>query len=294
MTALAHTHGHKAANYAKTAMLMAGLTALALLVGSKLGGPQGLILAAVIIGVTNLVSFWFSDRIALALNRAQPVPPGSLPEVERIVSELAARANIPVPKLYVVPTQSPNAFATGRNPQHAAVAVTAGILDLLDERELRGVLAHELSHVINRDTLISTVAGTMAGMISFLARSLFWFGGAMLSGGRDGDRRRGGGFAELGVMLVAPIVALLLQMAVSRSREYGADASGAELCDDPRALASALAKLENGVRQLPDSTAPATSHLFIVNPLSGTSLRALFSTHPPTQERIRRLLAQEA
>ncbi|MBS2030297.1 MAG: M48 family metalloprotease [Deltaproteobacteria bacterium] len=292
MTALAHSSGHRAANYAKTAMLMAALTALALVVGAKLGGSSGLILAALFIGGTNLVSYWFSDRIALALNRAQPVPPGELPEVERIVTELATRAQIPVPKLYVIPTGSPNAFATGRNPEHAAVAVTAGILDLLDARELRGVLAHELSHVVNRDTLISTVAGTMAGLISFLARSIFWLGGAMLGGG--GDRRRGGGLAELGVILVAPLVALLLQLAVSRSREFGADASGAELCDDPQALASALAKLENGVRRIPDATAPATSHLFIVNPLSGTSLRSLFSTHPPTQERIRRLLGQGA
>ena len=289
MSTLAHVPAHRAANYAKTAMLMAALTALALVVGQQFAGGRGLWFAAIFIGLMNLGSFWFSDKVALALNGARPVPPGGLPEVERILAELAAQARIPVPKLFLIPSPSPNAFATGRNPQHAAVAVTAGILQLLDARELRGVLAHELSHVVNRDTLISTIAGTLAGLISFAARSLFWFGGLMLGGG-DGERRRNP-LAELGVVLVAPIVALLLQLAVSRSREYGADASGAQLCDDPEALASALSKLERGVQMRPDASSPATSHLFIVNPLSGTSLRRLFSTHPPTEERIRRLLA---
>ena len=289
MAALAHTAGHRAANYLKTAALMAALTALALVVGNAIGGARGLTLAAVLVGAMNFGSYWWSDKVALALNGARPLAPGQLPEVERIVAELAQRAQIPMPRLYVVPTESPNAFATGRNPQHAAVAVTAGILRILDERELRGVLAHELSHVVNRDTLISTIAGTLAGVISFAARSLFWFGGVMLGGGDD--QRRRNPLAEFGVMLVAPIVALLLQMAVSRSREYGADASGAQLCDDPESLASALEKLERGVQRIPDVASPATSHLFIVNPLSGSSLRHLFSTHPPTIERVRRLLA---
>lgn len=289
MSAIAHSGGHRLANYAKTAMLLAALTALTLVVGAQFGS-NGLAYALLIVAVMNVGSYWFSDRIALAMNGARPLERGQLPEVERIVAELAHRASIPMPRLYVIPSPSPNAFATGRNPEHAAVAVTAGILQILDERELRGVLAHELSHVVNRDTLISTVAGTLAGVISFVARSIFWLGGGFLGGGRDDDRR-GNAFAELGVMLVAPLVALLLQMAVSRSREYGADASGAELCDDPEALASALAKLERGVMRYPDTAAPATSHLFIVNPLSGSSLRHLFSTHPPTEERIRRLRA---
>lgn len=290
MNATVHEGGHRLANYAKTAMLLAALTALALLVGAQFG-THGLVWAAVLVGVMNVGSYWFSDKIALALNGARPLAPGQLPEVEQLVAELAQRAQIPMPRLYVIPTASPNAFATGRNPQHAAVAVTAGILQILDARELRGVLAHELSHVVNRDTLISTIAGTLAGVISFAARSLFWLGGGLLGGGGRDDDRRGGALAELGVMLVAPLVALLLQLAVSRSREYGADASGAALCDDPEALASALGKLERGVQRHPDTTAPATSHLFIVNPLSATSLRHLFSTHPPTPERIRRLLA---
>ena len=279
--------GHRAANYAKTGLLMAVLTAFALWLGDRFGGPGGLATAGLLVMAMNGLSYWFSDRIALALNRAQPTTRAELPEVYEIVEELAERGRIPVPRIYVVPSAAPNAFATGRNPQHAAVAVTEGILGILTPRELRGVLAHELSHVINRDTLIATIAGTLAGVVSFMARSLFWFGGAMLGG--SNERRRGNGLGDLGMVLVAPLVAMLLQLAVSRSREYGADASGAELSGDPEALASALAKLEAGTRRMPVQVATATSHLFIVNPLSGHSFAQLFSTHPPIEERIRRL-----
>jgi heat shock protein HtpX len=287
-TAVSHP-GHRFANYAKTAMLLALLTAFTLWAGEHFAGSQGLVWATGLVLVMNGLSYWFSDRIALALNGAQPVSREQLPEVYEIVEELAARAEIPVPRVFVIPAAAPNAFATGRNPKHAAVAVTEGILQILDRRELRGVLAHELSHVVNRDTLISTVAGTLAGVVSYLARAIFWFGGAFLTGGGDRDRRRGNGLAELGMAIVAPLVALLLQMAVSRSREFGADESGAALAGDPDALASALAKLERGVQRYPGEAAPATSHLFIVNPLSAGAFRALFSTHPPTEERIRRL-----
>jgi heat shock protein HtpX len=282
---------HRFANYAKTAMLLAALTALVLWVGQRLGGATGLIYAGAIVLLMNGVSYWFSDRIALTLNGAKPVTRDQLPEVYAIVEELSSRIGIPMPKIFVIPSAAPNAFATGRNPKHAAVAVTAGILRLLDERELRGVLAHELSHVVNRDTLISTVAGTLAGVISFAARSLFWFGGAALGGSRENNRRRGGGLADVAMLLVAPVVALLLQLAVSRSREYGADASGAALSGDPDALANALAKLESGIRDRQVDAAPATSHLFIVNPFSGRAMAALFSTHPPTEKRIERLHA---
>jgi len=275
-------------NYAKTAVLLAALTALCLAVGQWVGGPRGLMFAGVFVVVMNFVSYWFSDRIALAIHGAQPLDRSEAPWLYEMVEDLARRANIPVPPLYLIPIATPNAFATGRDPAHAAVAVTSGILELCDRRELRGVLAHELSHVKNRDTLTSTVAATLAGVITHLVQMLFWFGGSLLSGSEEREER-GGGLASLGLLLVAPLAATLLQLAVSRSREYEADATGAALTGDPDALADALAKLERGVEALPYDRAPATAHLFIVNPLSGGAVLSLFSTHPPLEERIRRL-----
>jgi len=281
--------GHRLGNALKTTVLLAGLTALLLVVGERLGGPRGLVFAGFFVVVMNFGSYWFSDRIALAMHGAQPLEYAEAPWLHQMVERLAARAGMPKPKLYLLPTRTPNAFATGRNPEHAAVAVTAGLVDILDQRELEGVLAHELAHVKNRDTLIGTVAATLAGVISYAAQMLFWFGGSMLS--RDDDEEGGPGHAlgNLGVLLVAPIAATLLQLAVSRSREYGADATGAELCGDPDALADALLKLERGAELMPYDRAPATSHLFIVNPLSGGAIMGLFSTHPPIPERVRRL-----
>ncbi|WP_414640694.1 zinc metalloprotease HtpX [Archangium sp.] len=280
--------GHRLGNALKTTVLLAGLTALMLFVGERLGGPQGLVVAGFFVVVMNFGSYWFSDRIALAMHGAQPLEYAEAPWLHQMVERLAARAGMPKPKLYLLPTRTPNAFATGRNPEHAAVAVTAGILDILDQRELEGVLAHELAHVKNRDTLIGTVAATLAGVISYAAQMLFWFGGSLLS--RDDDEEGlGHALGNLGVLLVAPIAATLLQLAVSRSREYGADATGAELCGDPDALANALLKLERGAELMPYDRAPATSHLFIVNPLSGGAIMGLFSTHPPIPERVRRL-----
>lgn len=282
---------HSLGNYLKTAVLLAGLTALALAVGQWLGGARGLLYAGVFVVLMNFVSYWFSDRIALAVHGAQPLDRAQAPWVYESVERLTARAGLPMPRLYLIPTYTPNAFATGRNPEHAAVAVTTGILELLDRRELEGVLAHELSHVRNRDTLISTVAATLAGVITQAARMLFWFGGALVRN-RDDDRDSGmSGLEQLGLLLVAPIAATLLQLAVSRSREYGADATGAALCGDPDALADALEKLERGVEVHPYDRAPATAHLFIVNPLSGQGVLKLFSTHPPLEERIQRLRA---
>ena len=282
---------HRFGNYFKTAALLAVLTALALWIGQRLGGASGLALAGIFVLVMNFASYWFSDRIALAIHRAQPIDRSELPWLFEIVESLSRRAGTPMPRLYLIPVATPNAFATGRNPRHAAVAVTSGILELCDRRELAGVLAHELSHVQNRDTLTSTVAATLAGLITHAVQMLFWFGGSLL-GGRDDDRDGGrSGLASLGLLIVAPIAATLLQLAISRTREYAADASGSVLSGDPEALASAVSKLERGVESLPYDRAPATAHLFIVNPLSGNAVMSLFSTHPPIEERIRRLLA---
>ncbi|WNZ59724.1 zinc metalloprotease HtpX [Myxococcus sp. MxC21-1] len=277
-------------NALKTTVLLAGLTALVLVIGDRLGGPQGLLFAGLFAVVMNFGSYWFSDRIALAIHGAKPLPYEQAPWLHDMVARLASRAGMPKPKVYILPTAAPNAFATGRNPSHAAIAVTAGLMELLDRRELEGVLAHELGHVRNRDTLIGTVAATLAGIISYAAQMLFWFGGSMLSRG-DNDERGGLGsaFANLGLLLVAPVAATLLQLAVSRSREYGADQTGAELAGDPDALANALLKLERGAEAIPYDRAPATAHLFIVNPLHRGGVMALFSTHPPIPERVRRL-----
>lgn len=280
---------HVFGNYLKTAALLAGLTAIVLWVGQSLGGRGGLLIAGVIVFVMNFASYWFSDRIALAIHRAQPLPREQAPWIHDAVAELSRRAGIPMPRLYYLPTHTPNAFATGRNPAHAAVAVTAGLVELLDQREVVAVLAHELAHVKNRDTLISTVAATLAGVITHVAQTLFWFGGMFMGGNSDSEEDHGSALGQLGVLLVAPIAATLLQLAVSRSREYGADATGAELMGDPEALASALQKIHAGVQMMPYDRAPATSHLFIANPLSGGAVMKLFSTHPPMEERVSRL-----
>jgi heat shock protein HtpX len=282
---------HRFGNYFKTTALLAGLTALCLWVGQQLGGPNGLAIAGVFVLVMNFVSYWFSDRIALAIHRAQPLDRSEVPWLYDIVESLTRRAGMPMPRIYLIPTATPNAFATGRSPAHAAVAVTSGILELCDRRELTGVLAHELSHVRNRDTLTSTVAATLAGLITHAVQMLFWFGGSLRRDDTREGAERGSALASLGLLIVAPIAATLMQLAVSRTREYGADASGGALSGDPEALANALVKLEQGAEALPYDRAPATAHLFIVNPLSGGGVMSLFSTHPPIEERIRRLRA---
>jgi heat shock protein HtpX len=274
-------------NMLKTTVFLALLTGLFVAVGGLLGGRSGMVMAFVFALIMNFVSYWFSDKIVLKMYGAQPIGEGELPAVHRIVRSLATRARIPMPKLYLIPTESPNAFATGRSPQHAAVAVTHGILRIMDETELEGVLAHELSHVLNRDVLISTVAATVAGAISMLANMAQW--GMMFGGSRDDEGRSTNPIALLLTIILAPLAAMLIQMAVSRSREYQADASGAQLTRNPNGLASALGKLGQATKMLPMDANPATAHLFIVNPLSGRSLMNLFATHPPLEDRIARL-----
>jgi heat shock protein HtpX len=282
-------------NTFRTTVLLAVLTALLVWLGDMFGGRQGAIMALVIAGAINFFSYWFSDKIVIKMYRGQEVGPQDDPELYGIVQDLAQRAALPMPKVYVLPQETPNAFATGRNPEHAAVAVTDGIRRILTKRELTGVLGHELSHVKNRDILVSTIAATLAGAISYLAQMAQW--AAIFGGGRDRDEEGGGGgiFGLLFMMIVAPIAAMLIQMAVSRSREYGADDSGAKITGDPLALASALRKLHMGAQNIPlhanNATANATAHMFIVNPLSGRALASLFSTHPPMEERIARLEA---
>jgi len=277
-------------NYAKTAMLMAFLIAVLAIGGQLAGGNGGMLLFGAIGVVFNFVSYWFSDRIALMAHRAQPVTREQLPEVYEIVERLCRKAGLPMPRVYVIPSETPNAFATGRNPEHAAVAVTEGILRLLDRRQLEGVLAHELSHVKNRDVLIATIAAAVAGLISALGHAIQW--GAFLGFGRRSDDEGGNPLAALAWALLAPLIALVIQLAVSRSREFGADASGAELVGDPEPLAEALLALEQGNEVRPyEYAGPATAHLFIVNPFSGMGgkMLSLFSTHPPLEERVRRL-----
>lgn len=278
-------------NTFKTALLLTAMTLFLLFLGQFFGGERGLMMALVFAVVMNFGSYFFSDKIALAMYRAQPVTREQLPRVYQIVERLAQKMGIPLPKIYVIPTESPNAFATGRSPQHASVAVTQGILDLLNDEELEGVLAHELGHVRNRDILISSIAATLAGAITFLARMGFWFGG--MSG--DREDRRGGGAMGLLMLILAPIAATLIQLAVSRSREYEADATGAHLTGNPYALASALAKLDAYSKRLPMDGSPSTAHLFIVPPrLLGVDFASLFSTHPPTAKRIERLTGRPA
>jgi heat shock protein HtpX len=281
-------------NTFKTAFLLTLLTLLLLFIGRAFGGQNGMILALVFAAVMNFVSYFYSDKIALAMYRAQPVSRDELPRVYQVVERLTKKIGIPMPKIYVIPTDSPNAFATGRNPSHASVAVTQGILNLLNDEELEGVLAHELGHVNNRDILISSVTATVAGAITMLASMGRWamfFGGM---GGRD-DRDRGGGLAAILMLILAPIAATLIQLAVSRSREYQADASGAHYTGNPYALASALAKLAAYSRRLPMQATPSTAHLFIIQPLlGGMSFGNLFSTHPPIAKRIERLTGRPA
>jgi len=275
-------------NMFKTALLLTAMTLFLLFVGQLFGGQRGMVLALVIAVVLNFVSYFFSDKIALAAYRARPVTREELPRAYEIVERLTQKIGIPMPKMYVIPTDSPNAFATGRNPQHASVAMTEGILNLLTDDEMEGVLAHELGHVRNRDILISSVAATLAGAITMIARMGYWaslFGG----GGGRGDRGRGGGFVALLMLILAPIAATLIQLAVSRSREYQADASGAQYTGNPYALASALQKLDTYSKRTPMQATPSTAHLFIVAPLLGIDFASLFSTHPPIAKRIERL-----
>lgn len=275
-------------NTFKTFILMLALTLLLVWLGGVIGGRQGMVIAFVIAAVMNFVSYWFSDKIVLAMYRAKEAGSGQMPELHSIVSRLASSAGLPKPRLYVINTSMPNAFATGRNPNHAAVAVTTGILDILSKDELEGVIAHELSHVKNRDILISTIAATIAGavfMLSDMARFAAMFGGI---GGRDSEDR-GGGIAVLAAAIIAPIAAVVIQMAISRSREYQADASGAAISGKPLALAGALRKLALAPRSRRDKVSPATAHMFIVSPLSGGSFLTLFSTHPPVDKRIKLL-----
>jgi heat shock protein HtpX len=282
-------------NTLRTTILLAALTALLIWIGDMLGGRQGAIIALAIAGVMNFVSYWFSDKIVIKMYGGQEVTAQDDPELYGMVQNLVQRAGLPMPKVYVLPQDTPNAFATGRNPEHAAVAVTDGIRRILNKRELAGVLGHELSHVKNRDILVSTIAATLAGAISYLAQMAQW--AMIFGGGRDRDEEGGGGniFGLVIMMVVAPIAAMLIQMAVSRSREYGADEGGAKITGDPMALASALRKLHLGAQNLPlhvnNATANATAHMFIVNPLTGRAFASLFSTHPPMEERIARLEA---
>jgi heat shock protein HtpX len=271
-------------NTLKTAFLLTLLTLVILAIGERWGGQQGMIYALIFAGFMNFFSYFFSDKLALAMNGARPVTREQLPRVYQVVERLIQKAGIPMPKIYVIPTDSPNAFATGRNPSHAAVAVTQGILQLLDDEELEGVLAHELGHVRNRDILISSVAATLAGAITMMARFEFWFGG------RD-DRDRGGGLLTL---ILAPIAAMLIQLAVSRAREYEADATGAHFTHNPYALARALQKLDAYSKRLPMAVPASTAHLFIVQPFMGMNLGNLFSTHPPIPKRIERLIGRPA
>src|SRR5579864_6430235 len=282
-------------NTFKTALLLSALTLLLMFIGRALGGQNGMLLALIFAGVMNFISYFFSDKIALAMYRAQPVTREELPRAYETVERLTQKIGIPMPKIYVIPTESPNAFATGRNPSHASVAVTHGILQLLTDEELEGVLAHELGHVNNRDILISSVAATIAGAITMLANMGKW---AMIFGGYERDNRdRGGGLAALFMLIVAPIAAMLIQLAVSRSREYQADASGAHYTGNPYALASALQKLDAYSRRLPMQASPSTAHLFIIQPLLGMNagiFANLFSTHPPIAKRIERLTGRPA
>lgn len=273
-------------SFLKTAILLGVLTGIIMLIGGLLGGSHGVAIAFIFAAVMNFSSYWFSDKMVLRAYHAQPLDASSAPELYGIVTELAQAARIPIPRLYLIDTDTPNAFATGRSPRHAAVAVTRGIMRICDRDELKGVLGHELSHVINRDILTSTIAATLAGAIMMIASFLRW--GAIFGiGGRDDER---GGALELIVLaILAPIAATLIQLAISRTREYQADASGAQLTHHPLYLANALRKLESANERLPMDASPATAHLFIVNPLNAQGLTRLFSTHPPIEERIRRL-----
>ena len=275
-------------NWLKTSILMAGIMALFGVIGSLIGGASGMVMALLFGGAMNIFAYWFSDSMVLKMYNAQEVDEASAPQFYSMVRELAQRAGMPMPRVYLIDEAQPNAFATGRNPEHAAVAATTGILHLLSAREIRGVMAHELAHVQHRDIFISTISATMAGAISALANF------AMFFGGRDSEGRPSNPIAGIAVALLAPIAASLIQMAISRAREYEADRGGAELCGDPDALADALTKIDAYARGIPMPVAeahPATAQMMIMNPLSGGSIAGLFSTHPPTEERVARLRA---
>ncbi len=275
-------------NLMKTAILMAAITGLFMAIGSVMGGQSGMMIALAIAIAMNFFSYWFSDKMVLKMYNAREVDETTAPQFYRMVRELAERAQLPMPRVYIIDEQAPNAFATGRNPQNAAVAATTGIMRVLSERELRGVMAHELAHVKHRDILISTISATMAGAISMLANF------AMIFGGRDSEGRPANPIVGILVMLLAPLAASLIQMAISRSREFEADRGGAEISGDPRALASALEKIHAYARGIPMAAAerhPETAQMMIMNPLAGGGLRGLFSTHPATEERVQRLMA---
>jgi len=275
-------------NTLKTAFLLTLLTLLFVFIGQLLGGNQGMVVAFIFAAIMNLGTYWFSDKIVLAMYRAQQVDEGTSRRLFSIVRRAATAAHLPMPKVYIIPSQTPNAFATGRNPRHSAVAVTQGILKILDEGELEGVISHEMAHIRNRDILTGSIVATLAGAISvlaFMARFAAIFGGY---GGRD-SQGRGGGLGLLIMAIVAPLAALLIQMAISRSREYAADSTAAKNSHKPLSLANALRKLETAARRIPLDAKPSTAHLFIVNPLSGKGMASLFSTHPPITERVARL-----
>lgn len=277
----------------KTTLLLGALTLLIVWIGNLFGGQQGMILAFVLAMGMNFFSYWYSDRIVLRMYRAREADAGRYAELHNIVSELARNAGLPMPRIYVIPEEAPNAFATGRNPEHAVVAVTEGLLRLMDREEIKGVLAHELAHVKHRDILIGSVAATLAGAVMILASMARW---AAIFGGGGGNDDEGGGLGGIGLIamsILAPIAAMLIQMAISRSREYQADAGGAAYSGNPEGLAGALEKLGAYSKRLPMHANPSTAHMFIVNPLSGRSLANLFSTHPPLEERIARLRGQK-
>jgi heat shock protein HtpX len=273
-------------NTMKTMVLMVTLSLVLITIGNLLGGKSGMTIALVIAFGMNFISYWFSDKIVLKMYSAREVSETQAPELYSMTRELSYAAGLPMPKVYLMEQDQPNAFATGRNPEHGAIAVTTGIMRILSKEELKGVLAHELAHIKHRDILVATVAATIAGAISYLAQMAQW---TMFFGGRDDEREGGSPLAAIVMMIVAPIAALLIQMAISRSREYGADAGGAQIAGNPGYLASALRKLDGASRRIPMNANPATAHMFIVSPLSGGKFLKLFSTHPPMEERIARL-----
>ena len=274
-------------NTMKTTILLAALTALLVIFGNLLGGSNGALIALIFAGLMNFVSYWFSDKIVLTMYGAKEISAGDAPVLFRVVQRLAEKSSMPMPRVYIINSESPNAFATGRSPNHASVAATVGILRLLKEDELEGVMAHELAHVRNRDTLTSTIAATLAGAITYIAQVVQW--GAMWGGMSRDDDNRGNGLGMLIMAILAPIAAMLIQLAISRSREYAADEAGARLCGKPLSLANALSQLQKGAKMIPMTGGnPSTAHLFIVNPFHG-GIASLFSTHPPMEERIRRL-----
>jgi heat shock protein HtpX len=281
---------HNETNSLKTVALLGLLSAVLIVGGRAIAGDRGIEYGLILAVVMNFASYFFSDKIALAMSRAQPLTPENAPQayarVAPLVENMARRMNIPMPKLYFTPEPSPNAFATGRNPKHASIAFTAGILQLMDDNELNGVIAHELGHVLHRDILISSVAATIAAAITAIARMAFWFG---LGGARRDERNGGSGLEALIMLIVGPIAAMLIQMAISRTREYSADAASAKYIGSPYPLINALKKLDTYSHRIPMEASPATSHLYIMKPLAGGGLMKMFSTHPSTEERIRRL-----